>query len=129
MNLLNYIGIPYEERGEPPKSADCWTLIRHFAKNELGLSLPAYMYSASTILSDAAELLATKPLGDEWESLQQPQEGAVLLFTLAGATTHCGLYLGGGDFLHTLAGRQSCVERLTDNSWNKRLAGIYRWKC
>jgi cell wall-associated NlpC family hydrolase len=129
MNILKYLGIPYEERGNPPQSADCWTLIRHYAKNELGIVLPDYMYSPSTFMVDAANLLATAPLGDAWEALQAPQTNAVLLFTMAGATTHCGLYLGDGDFLHTLAGRRSCVERLTDNAWNRRLAGIYRWKC
>jgi cell wall-associated NlpC family hydrolase len=129
MNIAAYIGLPYRERGVPPQAADCWTLIKHFMHKEFGVEMPRYFYNVETFVSDAENLLATAPLGEGWEKLDQPEVGAVLLFRISGRVTHCGLYLGDGDFLHTLEGRQSCVERLTDNNWNKRLAGIYKWKC
>jgi cell wall-associated NlpC family hydrolase len=126
--MLQYLGLPYEPKGQPPQSADCWTLCRYYADKELGLQLPEFMYDIETYLSEAADHIAeqTSVLGKGWLPVANGchDAGDIALFRVKGIVTHCGIIIGGDDFLHTLKGRQSCVERLSD--WQQRLYGIYR---
>jgi cell wall-associated NlpC family hydrolase len=64
---------------------------------------------------------------DCWYKVEKPELGDVLIFRIKGYETHCGIYLSDGDFLHSLAGRQSCIENLNDSNWNRRITRMYRW--
>lgn len=127
MTLAKYIGVPYQPRGVFPDAADCYTLIKAYAFLELGEHWPDFMYDIDTYrLEEAtAHIIREMELGHRWTKLTQPERGAMLIFLLNGFPTHCGIYLGDGDFLHTLAGRTSCLERL--ETWQKSLVGIFRW--
>jgi cell wall-associated NlpC family hydrolase len=124
MNLMPYLGLPYV-----PHESDCWTLVRRFAAEQLGKNLPEYMYDTSTILEDAQAQIENQKhyLGKLWTQVKKPELGDILIFRIFSKECHVGICLGGNDFLHTLKGRNSCIERLSDQNWNNRLTGAYRY--
>lgn len=124
MNLLPYLGLPYV-----PHQSDCWTLVRRFASEQLGKNYPEFMYDVPTILEDAQAQIENQKhfLGKVWNQVNAPELGDILIFRIFSRECHVGISLGGIDFLHTLKGRNSCIERLTDQDWNKRLTGVYRY--
>jgi cell wall-associated NlpC family hydrolase len=130
MKLLDYIGIPYEAGGLPPVGADCYTLVRHYAATVRGQRWPEYMYDHSQrMLADATRLILAemKELGGRWKPVVHEEygHGDLLLFRIKGHPVHCGIYVQDGLFLHTMAGRMSCLEPL--DNWRDALVGAYRW--
>lgn len=124
MNLEKYIGIPYVIF-----ESDCWAIVRRFAKDELEKEYPQFMYSDLDNMQVAqATMMSIDHMGSKWKRVDDPELGDVLLFTIKGLVQHCGIYLQDGEFLHSLAGRMSCIENLNDSNWSKRLNRIYRWQ-
>lgn len=125
--LIEYIGIPYAPRGIMPAEADCWTLVKTYAELVLGQRWPDYMYDVETFLQDASRHIVRemKSLGPVWQQVDSPDHGDLMLFRFHGHITHCGIYIGEGQMLHTMKGRSSCVEPI--DLWRDRLAGTFRW--
>jgi len=127
MNIIKYIGLPYKVNGTVPDGADCWTLVKAFSKSELGLDLPAFFYDEDSLIADASKHIENEMhLGRRWTKIDEPNIGDILIFRIRGIASHCGIYLGNGDFLHTLKGRNSTCEIL-DGAWKQCLVGVYRW--
>lgn len=126
--ILDFIGLPYEPTGTPPAGADCWTLAKAYAAQVLGQDWPPYMYDKARYMEEAQILIDSEisNLGERWEKVETPEHGDLLIFRVRGYPIHCAVYLGRGEILHTLKGRNSCVEPLP--VWAERLVGIYRWK-
>jgi cell wall-associated NlpC family hydrolase len=126
--LADFVGIPFEARGTPPASADCWSLARDYANGVLGLSWPTYMYDPTCYMADARRIITAHLIepGACWEKVTTPRHGDLLLFRLKGFPVHCAVYLDKGNMLHTLRGRNSTVEPL--ENWRENLVMIYRWK-
>jgi|GEM_PF-5191559 len=55
-----------------------------------------------------------------------PEPGDIVFSVLRGTLWHFGLYAGNGEFLHTLAPHNSCVERVDSMKWRTRIEGYYR---
>jgi len=127
MNVIPYIGVPYVIRGTYPAGADCWTLIRAFAANELGLHFPEFMYDIDSLQESAEQRIYEEvgPMGRRWTKVENPGVGSVVLFRMRGLISHCGIIIDETLMLHTLAGRMSCIEPI--DNWKQRLFGIYRW--
>lgn len=125
--LHNWIGIPYAVRGNPPESADCWTLVRAYAKQELGLLFPEYMYDIQYNMQAAARhiMREMRALDGNWKKVEHPTIGDLLVYRMAGHPTHCAIYVGAGDLLHTREGHNSCLEPL--ENWRDNFVGAYRW--
>ncbi len=130
MSILKYIGIPYVVGKESYDEADCYGLCKLYAKNELGVILPDYMYTTldNEAVAEAAILTAKHGLGLGWTKVDKPEHGDIVTFRILGHETHCGIMLEGTQFLHSLAGRMSCIEDLTNINWTHRHAGSYRWQ-
>lgn len=127
MNVTKYIGLPYKVNGEYPAGADCWTLVKAFSKNELGVELPEFLYDAENLIKNASEHIKYETsLGKRWCKINEPEIGDVLILRIRGLASHCAIYVGNGDFLHTLEGRQATCESL-HGIWKQSLVGIYRW--
>ena len=128
--LIDFIGIPYQPRGIPPKAADCWTLIRSYAENVLEQNWPERMYDDDDrFLDQAAQLLILEleaiSLGKRWRPVDRIAHGDVLLYRFRGQVSHCAVCVGSGDMLHSLQGRMSCIEPMSN--WTDRLYGAFRW--
>jgi len=129
MSLLKYVGIPYVIGKESFEEADCYGLCRLYAKNELGIELPHYMYSTldNEAVAEAAILTAKHGLGQGWEKVTTLQHGDIVTFRVMGHEVHCGIMLEGTQFLHSLRGRMSCIEDLLHINWKSRHTGSFRW--
>lgn len=127
--LSNYVGIPYVIGGESFDGADCYGIAKLFAKNELGLILPTYMYSElnNEAVAEVAIKSAQHGLGDKWQKVEIPQRGDVVTFRIFGHEVHCGIMLDSAQFLHSLKGRMSCIEDLTHVNWSHRKTGVFRY--
>ena len=126
-DLSRWVGVAYGFGGTIDSSLDCWQLVRLFAKEELGRDYPQYMYDTENdknLLAARVYIANETGLNGAWQAVETPEAGDVLIFRLKGIPIHCGIFVGNGDFLHTLKGRYSCLERLTN--WQAQHDGTYR---
>lgn len=128
-NLIALVGIPYVEGGRDMRGADCWGVVLLAARRLWGLELPEYFYSPADVLAQARDLIERETAGPRWREVPLPVgPGAVHVFRIKGHETHCGVHLGGSSFLHSLPGRNSCVEDLNDSNWRQRRTGTYVYR-
>lgn len=129
INLLPWVGIPYLPKGRTRAGFDCWGICLAFAHEELGVELPEYFYDEAHILEHACNHIGREVQLPRWTPVvpHDVERGDILIFRIMGIETHCGIALGEGDFLHSLAGRASCVESLAHANWEHRCTGAYRW--
>lgn len=122
ISITPYIGLPYE-----PRKMDCWQLIRKFAKEQLGIEYPDFLYDVENITAQSENHIKSETtLGKRWKKVDQPTLGDVIIFRIRGIACHCGIYIGENNFLHTLKGRESSYESL-DSPWNQSVVAFYRW--
>lgn len=129
IDMSVWVGIPYVAKGRSRASGmDCWGICRAFAWEVLHMDLPEYFYDESQILEHACAHIGREVRMPRWQPVvHAKRRGDILIFRIKGYETHCGIYVGSGDFLHSLAGRESCVESLTHANWEHRCTGAYRW--
>ena len=126
MNVAEYIGIPYKDRGRDRDGLDCWGLVKLFYSDVMGIDVPGYLeYDSAEDNAAVADVIDRRV--SDWKQIEAPEPGCVLLFRVKGLPIHCGIYLGRDDFLHAFKGTQVCIERLNSISWSKRLLGAYTW--
>ena len=76
--------------------------------------------------------LRVKEIAEPWPvfaplSVREPlSAGDLLGFVLGRIAHHCGLYLGGGTFIHAYAKAGCRVEDLTPGNWGSRMWGAWR---
>lgn len=126
--LLDYVGIPYAIGASPPKGADCWTLAKDFALNVLGQHWPDYLYDVNNVYDSASRQIVAQManLGGRWERMPSPQYGCILIMRMKGIPIHCAVMVSDTEMLHTLSGRDSCIEPV--ERWRHNLLGAYKWK-
>jgi cell wall-associated NlpC family hydrolase len=132
-NVAPFIGIPYVARGRSRAGADCWGVVLLAARELFGVALPEFFYSddALGLLPEAEQLIEAETARSRWLPVAPrcgpvPFDGGVVhVFRIWGHPTHVGLHLGGHDFLHSLPGRNACVESLRDGNWVSRRLGSF----
>ena len=123
MDLNKYIGLDYE-------TCDCWELIRMIYKDELDIELPDYrkQYKNSGDMAQTGPVVASGRSDGNWEKVDEPEVNDVIIFNILGIPSHCGMYIGDGDFIHAFNGSNSVIENMSDLSWSRRIDGVYKWK-
>jgi cell wall-associated NlpC family hydrolase len=90
------------------------------------------MYSTldNEAIAEKAIAEAGHSLGTGWSKVSKDilQLGDIVTFRIMGHETHCGIMIDKYQFLHTLKGRQSCIEELSHINWVHRHTGSFRWK-
>jgi len=119
---MSWLGIPHAAGGESRTGADCWGLVRLYAREELGLALPAIGRDDGWSAVDGQKSRTA------WREVRGPAEhGDVLLFRLPGGMLHVGVALPDGRFLHVMEGGGSRIDTLAHDPWRRLIVGAYRW--
>lgn len=130
MNYNYYIeqNIPFLEKGRTEIGLDCWGLIQLFYKRELNIVLPGYTECYKTTKdSSIADKIFSESLTN-WENVDEPQNGDVVLCRMRNRPMHVGVYKEPGFMLHIEEGCSPILERLDGIKWQKRILGIFRLK-
>ena len=131
MDLSEYIGLPFKERGRDRSGLDCWGLLRLILQEQFNADLPCHSedYESTWRSKQVAPLIKVKK--DQYgqqivKGREQP--GDVALFNILGRPMHVGLVVGEKKMLHIEREQTSCLERYDTGLWRPRLAGFYRCK-
>lgn len=116
-DFSSLIGIPYEEK-------DCWGIAVEWYRLVLGIELKHYYDEVPNDRTKANSLVYSS-LGD-FEKIETPKFGDIILIKLFGVECHIAIYLGEGKIFHTQRNVGSMVDRLS--KWEKVITGYYRVK-
>lgn len=101
------LGVPYVLGGDSPFGFDCSDFTSYVYQSAAGISLPHSALEQST-MGSAVDQSSLEP-------------GDLVFFATEGGTTitHCGIYIGGGQFIAANTGSTNCVsvESLNDSYW------------
>lgn len=100
-----YIGVPYKMGGNTPKAFDCSGYLQYvFAQHNMKLPRTADLQYKLGKNMSAGKLEA----GD-----------LVFFSTYEKGASHCGIYLGNGQFIHASSSKGVRIDKLSDSYWKK----------
>lgn len=119
MVIRDLIGIPYKPHGRDLNGLDCYGLVIIAIDILTGIKIPDIEYSDTCIKSNFA---TSAKLFEKvvYEKLEKPQKNCIIVFDKG---THCGVYLGHGEFIHSNA---SGVNIAQLHGWECRISGVYK---
>lgn len=104
-----YIGVPYQFGGDTPKAFDCSGYLQYvFAQN--GMKLPR-----------TADLQYR--LGKSMSAGKLEAGDLVFFTTYEPGASHCGIYLGQGEFIHASSSKGVRIDKLNDSYWKTKYYG------
>lgn len=118
------IEVPYLPTGADLAGWDCrgcvqWVRREFFGLDSPGMGTP-YTAQQSASLADVERMILANLAA--WRPVEV-RPGAVLLIHWFGRSAHVGCYLGGGEFIHALAGHGTSIVPLT--RWSRKVRGAY----
>lgn len=126
-----YVGIPYEVKGNLRSGADCFGLIQMVYEDQFKIRLPGAILRNSPITSneDAAAIIGSHRHDASWIGITRGHElpGDVILLRYRGLASHLGIVVGEGKMLHTLSGVGAVVESYVKGRWSDKVEGIFRY--
>jgi len=126
IDIAPYVGIPYLNRGRNMFGIDCWGIVRLIYKDALNITLGTLDGYADSESKDQVSRVIKSESAAHWEEVDAPREYDVVVFNLAGKPCHVGLMLDGYKFIHSLAGRDTCIESISKVIWRNRIDSIWR---
>ena len=104
-----YFGVPYVFGGTTPKGFDCSGFLQYVFK-ENGFNIPR--------LADEQY-----KLGKSVQTSQLQAGDLVFFTTYEPGPSHCGIYVGNGDFMHASSSKGIRVDSLSNEYWRPRFLG------
>ncbi len=126
MNYAEYVGIPFKDAGRERDGCDCWGLVRLVLQERFGKTLPAFDDYEKSTRDESERQVAMGLKALNLQRVETPQEGDIALMRIRGALSHVGLYLGGGEILHTMRGTYSVIESASSYRLCTKIEGYYR---
>ena len=125
MDFSKYIGIPYRDPGSTGEGLHCYELVERVMSEVYHMEPPDAYFTGH--YKDSAPVFMNKLLYWMAVPFKQRQPGDMLVLKIAGAPVHCGIIVNELLMLHTLKGRDSCLESYLSANWTRRIYGVYRW--
>lgn len=124
-----FVGIPYAELGRGRDGADCWGLACIIYHEELGITLPDYLgtYTSVEEHGEIAALIGAGAASPLW----LPVEGPAVAFDIAvfrrgRLSTHVGIVIRHGLMIHMQDEDCAKVQDYRTGAWGNRLKGHFR---
>lgn len=118
IELNKYIGRSYEEY-------NCFDLVKEFYMDFFGVEVKNYFEGPVPDRREVFNLIKTNK-GDFEEVKGKPQFGDIVVIRLYGLECHIGVVIHGAQFLHSVKGTGSNIDRLT--RYTNIISGFYRMK-
>lgn len=114
IHAVGLVGTPYRHGGNTPDGGfDCSGLIRYVYKTGAGVLAPRTV----SLLADWGQPIPADAL----------QTGDLVVFTLGGVTSHAGIYVGEGRFVHAPStGGEVRLDRLASTYWSRQQVAFRR---
>lgn len=131
MNKVDqFLGIPFKNRGRDKQGCDCWGLVM-LVYESLDKIIPDFKISCEEPLNIHQAYRNSSSMEDVWRPLRIPRIPSVAVFSLdiknPFACNHLGVAISGRQFLHTMQGKNSCLEKFGHPFWKQRLVGFYEY--
>lgn len=122
-----YLNIPFKPEGREIDGLDCWGLARLVYREEFGIELPSF---AGEYDIDDPKLLheIIVQQKENWEPLNQPEAGCLVVFRMFGAESHIGIAVSPTQFLHTREKYTSAIENFSSLEWKNRIVGYFKYQ-
>ena len=122
-----YIGIPFVNLGRDKTGADCYGLVRLILKDQYGIMLPELLDYSNSLNRNQTSLVIEKntPL-IAGESIENPEEGDIVLMSSRGLSAHVGVLIGNNMILHTTKQTGAVTEPLSSRRLKTKIRGFYR---
>lgn len=143
--IAPYQTLRYARYGRGPDGYDCHGFLRHVYARECGIAVPALSTDEADVGTFDAARDVIESQGPVWQrvamgvpagaaltdaalraALRAARPFDLLLLDPVVEAMHCGIYLGGGEFLHMMIGASGHVSALAHPYWRGKLLGIWR---
>lgn len=128
MNFVNYVGLPWLERGRDCTGIDCWGLLALFYRDVFGIDLPSFSDDYQTVADHAAVADLMNGNMSAWREVEAGTErfGDGVLMSIGGAPAHVGIVVKPGLVLHIERGTGSIIESYYGARLKRRVLGFFR---
>ena len=127
--MMQYIGIPYLNRGRKFSGCDCYGLVMLFYKGELGIDIPDVNADAKSPRRSFAAYLME--ISRHWTETDARKYAVVAMCANENhpqMVTHFGVMIDEKRMLHTYDGVDSHVVEISHASVKNQIKGFYRWR-
>lgn len=125
-DFKKYIKIPFKSLGRDERGCDCYGLVRLFLKEEHNLNLPTLLeYDDVFNKEQTSEIIEQQSSLLEGEKIDKPIEGAVVVLSSGGLSTHVGVMISNKMILHTTSQFGAVIEPISSPRVKNRIKGYY----
>jgi len=123
------LGMEYKMGGRgKDKKIDCYGILCYFF-DCFAVRLPDYSYIENWDDKEEHYLKEYSSMFRRLEEKEKPEPGDVILFrNMEGASNHAGVYIGDGEFIHSIRKIGTKISRLRERPWKEKQNGFYRLK-
>ncbi|GAA2888186.1 cell wall-associated NlpC family hydrolase [Aminobacter niigataensis] len=128
MNLDDFVGLPWLDRGRDRNGCDCWGLLALVYAERFGIELPSFRDDYQTAADGDAVSALIDGRRDCWTEIPDGTErpGDAVLMSLGGRPRHVGIVIGGARVLHIERGAGSVIESYRSFRLRRRVLGFFR---
>lgn len=125
----DYVGIPFKWHGYDRSGVSCWGLVRLVQSEVFGKRLPRHDEDETQVMGGTG---CPDPYFREGRPIAASEARSGDIVHLWGITngrrtpTHCGVITEPGYVLHAEDGVGSCISRMQDPRFFRRVIGVYR---